>query len=70
MSEKDLAACGLECATFGAGHFYSTEYHMTQLYKDVKNAFTNYSVGFMSHDPKAPNNPTFEQVDTGKTSYI
>ena len=48
-----------EFATFGAGNFWGTEQYFTTRFKKLK-GLLGYAVGFMSPNPKALANPTYE----------
>ena len=58
-------------ATFGAGCYWGTEkYFCTEFAEQHPGAILSANVGFMSPNPKAIKDPSYEQVCSGRTGHI
>ena len=58
-------------ATFGAGCYWGTEkWFKVNLEKIYPGSIIQTSVGFMSPNPNAIQNPSYQKVCTGKTSHV
>merc|ERR1719353_1515252 len=69
MQYEDGASETTELATFGAGCYWGTENWYVQKF-DYREGLIGYAVGFMSQDPNAVKNPTYNQVCSGMTGHV
>ena len=58
-----------EMATFGAGCYWGTENWFVVKF-DKRAALLGYAVGFMSADPNAVKNPSYNLVCSGSTGHV
>ena len=68
---ETYAVGNIKLASFGAGCFWGTEkYFAKNFEKAYPGSIIGTSVGFMSPNPDAKTNPSYEEVCEGKTGHI
>ena len=62
---------GEELATFGAGCYWGTEkFFVVNFQKQFPDSLLGWSVGFMSPEASAKENPKYSEVRKGNTTHI
>lgn len=69
MAYNDDSNEAAELATFGAGCYWGTENWYVQKF-DHRDGLIGYAVGFMSNDPNAIKNPSYNHVCSGTTGHV